>query len=171
MNKRLFPLISFVLIASFLLASCGPVTALPPVTATLPPATPPDVQVQADQIRPYILEQDPPAGQRLALSSGFRVVFDRDMDQERTSAAFSFLDSQQEPVAGQRSWPDSRTFSFNPNPGSSLRPFTRPSLPHPRPPQMEKHSRTSCIWNSPPPTRWPSGRSSRPTTPRKWISR
>jgi len=114
MNKRLFPLISFVLIASFLLSSCGPVTALPPVTSTLPPATPPDVQVQADQIRPYIVEQDPPAGQRLALSSGFRVVFDRDMDQERTSAAFSFLDSQNEPVPGQGSWSDSRTFSFQP---------------------------------------------------------
>ena len=48
MNKRLFPLISFILIVSFLLSSCGPVTSMPAVTQT--PQVTPDVQVRADQI-------------------------------------------------------------------------------------------------------------------------
>ncbi|MBN2118001.1 MAG: Ig-like domain-containing protein [Anaerolineales bacterium] len=113
MNKRLFPLISVVLIVSFLLTNCGPVTRVPAVTET--PQVTPDVRVRADQIAPHVVEQVPPAGQRLELSAGIQIVFDREMDQEKTAQAFTLLDAQNEPVPGKGSWPDPRTFSFKPD--------------------------------------------------------
>ncbi len=113
MKKRLFPFISFIVIASFLLASCGPVTTVPVVTQT-PQATP-DVQVQMDQVAPHVVEQVPPEGQRLELTSGIRIVFDRDMDREKTAEAFTLLDADNEPVPGKVSWTDSKTFSFKPD--------------------------------------------------------
>src|SRR5512142_2033587 len=108
MNKRLFPLISFLLIASFLLTNCGPVTRVPEVRVTPSPQVTPNVQVRADQVAPHIVEQNPPAGQRLDLSSEIRVVFDRAMDQEKTGEAFKFLDAQNKPVPGKASWSDSK---------------------------------------------------------------
>src|SRR5512133_108798 len=104
MKKRFFPLISFLVITSFLLSNCGPVTGMPEVTQT--PQVTPDVQVRADQVTPHVVEQDPLAGQRLERSSGIRIVFDRDMDPEKTSEAFTFLDAENEPVPGQGSWSD-----------------------------------------------------------------
>jgi hypothetical protein len=115
MNKRLSLPISCVLIASFLLASCGPVTSLPEVTPTATPEPLPDVQVQADQIAPHIVEQVPPAGQRLELSSGIEIVFDRDMDPEKTAQAFTLLDAAHEPVPGNVRWLTPQTFSFKPD--------------------------------------------------------
>ncbi|RPI95187.1 MAG: hypothetical protein EHM40_03930, partial [Chloroflexi bacterium] len=122
MKKRLSLSISFILIASFLLSNCGPVTPMPDATptATLEPA--PDVQVRADQVALHIVEQLPPAGQRLELASGIQIVFDRDMDQDKTAEAFTLLDSDNEPVPGKSSWIDPRTFSFKP--GSRLEPST-----------------------------------------------
>ncbi len=120
MNKRLFPLISLLLIASFLLTNCGPVTRVPEVTPS--PQVTPNVQVRADQIAPHLVEQNPPAGQRLELASEIRIVFDRDMNQEKTAEAFTFLDSENEPVPGKASWSDPRTFSFKPD--SKLEPST-----------------------------------------------
>src|SRR5512143_3504713 len=113
MNKRLFPLISLFLVASFLLTNCGPVTRVPEVTQT--PQVTPDVQVRADQIAPHVVAQDPPTGQRLDLASGIRIVFDRDMDQEKTEQAFAFVDSANELISGKTSWSDPRTFSFKPD--------------------------------------------------------
>ncbi|RPJ18619.1 MAG: hypothetical protein EHM33_31720, partial [Chloroflexi bacterium] len=118
MNKRLSLSISLLVIASFLLTNCGPVTAVPGVTQT--PQVTPDVQVQADQIAPHVVEQDPPVGQRLELASGIRVTFDRAMDQAKTAEAFTLLDSQNEPVPGKASWTDPKTFSFQPD--SKLKP-------------------------------------------------
>jgi hypothetical protein len=75
----------------FALAGCGPVTAVPVATAspTLEPA--PVVQVQKDQVGPYLVRQDPPQGQRLELSPTIQFTFDRDMDQAKTASAFTFL--------------------------------------------------------------------------------
>ncbi|HET9912718.1 MAG TPA: Ig-like domain-containing protein, partial [Anaerolineales bacterium] len=115
MNKRLFPLISFLLIASFLITNCGPVTTVPNVTPSPTLAAPPDVQVQADQVAPHVVEQIPPAGQRLELSSEIKIVFDREMDQDKTTDAFTLLDSNNEPVPGNGRWTDPKTFSFQPD--------------------------------------------------------
>jgi hypothetical protein len=73
MNKRLSFLIGLILIASFLVTNCGPVTRVPdaPPTPTLEPA--PDVQVRADQVAPQVVEQVPPAGQRLRSSGSDRL--------------------------------------------------------------------------------------------------
>src|SRR5512138_2892919 len=112
MKPRLFPLISFLLIISFLLGSCGPVTRMPEGTPT--PQFAPDVQVRADQVAPHVVEQDPLAGQRLERSSAITIIFDRDMNQDKTSEAFTFIDAENEPVPGKGSWSDPRTFSFQP---------------------------------------------------------
>ncbi len=113
MNKRHPLLVSLILISIFILTNCGPVTRVP--TATQTPQTTPDVQVQKDQIAPHILEQNPPARQRLDLSSDIRVVFDRDMDQVKTADAFTFLDSNNDPVTGEINWINPKTFSFQPD--------------------------------------------------------
>jgi hypothetical protein len=118
MNKRLFPLISFILIGSFLLTNCGPVTSVPVVTPTV--AVTPDIQVRADQVSPHVVAQDPSAGQRLELSSGIRIVFDRDMDQTKTEEAFTFVDADHKPVSGKVSWSGPKTFTFKPD--SKLQP-------------------------------------------------
>jgi len=115
MSKLLSRFIGFVLILSFLLTSCGPVTRVPGVTQTPPTAPTVRVQVEADQIAPHILEQEPSVGQRLALSSPIQILFDRDMDQAKTAEAFTLLDSKYEPVPGEIAWLDPRTFSFQPD--------------------------------------------------------
>ena len=78
MNKKRLLLINFVLISALVLANCGPVTQVPiPTPTILPTEMVPDVQVQEDQVAPSIVEQIPPAGQRLDPSSEIRLVFDR----------------------------------------------------------------------------------------------
>ncbi len=108
MNKRLFRLIGLALISVFILANCGPVTPQPTATETI------NVQVQAEQVGPYLVGQNPPAGQRLELSSAIEFTFDREMDQPKTADAFTLLDSNNGPVPGKISWLNSKTFSFQP---------------------------------------------------------
>ena len=116
MNKKRLLLINFVLISTLVLANCGPVTQVPiPTPTILPTEMVPDVQVQEDQVAPSIVEQIPPAGQRLDPSSEIRLVFDRDMDQSKTADAFRLLDLNNEPVSGTVSWLDPKTFTFEPD--------------------------------------------------------
>ena len=116
MNRKLFFLINLVLISTLLLTNCGPVTPVQIATPTLPPTqTIPDIQVQEDQVAPYLVELDPPAGQRLELSPEIRFRFDRDMDQKKTESAFTLLDLENEPVTGKVTWPNPRTVSFRPD--------------------------------------------------------
>ncbi|HLO28878.1 MAG TPA: Ig-like domain-containing protein, partial [Anaerolineales bacterium] len=114
MKKRLPFLISFLLISTFILTNCGPVTSVPKVTVTQTPRTTPDVQVRADQVAPHVVEQDPSSGQRLDSSGKLRIVFDRPMDQGKTAEAFAFLDPENEAVPGKVSWLNPETFSFQP---------------------------------------------------------
>src|SRR5581483_1602441 len=62
------------------------------------------------------------AGQRLGLNQYIQIIFDRDMDQGKTSQAFSLLGPDRQPVAGQINWPNTRTFEFTPN--AKLKPST-----------------------------------------------
>ena len=116
MNRSLFFSINLVLIFAFLFTSCGPVTPVVITTPTVAPTqTPPDIHVQEDEVPPDIVEQNPPVGQRLQLSSEIRFRFDRDMDREKTAAAFTLVDPKNEQVPGRVTWPNQETLSFKPD--------------------------------------------------------
>src|SRR5262245_10797707 len=86
-----------------ILAQCGPITAIP--VSVMPTAQPsPQVQAQPVQDGPRLVEQDPPVGQRLGLSSAIQFTFDRDMDQTKTADAFTLRDSDNQPVRGKINW-------------------------------------------------------------------
>jgi len=120
MNHKFSLLIFSTMIFLFALAGCGPVTLVPAATPT-PKAEPkPVVQVQKDQVGPYLVGQTPSEGQRLELSPTIQFFFDRDMDQAKTADAFTFLDPNHESVPGKITWLDSKTFSFTPD--SKLKP-------------------------------------------------
>jgi uncharacterized protein YfaS (alpha-2-macroglobulin family) len=72
------------------------------------------VQAAPSQVGPQVIAQNPVAGQRLDLSPTIQVTFDRDMDQGKTSNAFSLLGPDNQPVAGQSAWSGARTFEFTP---------------------------------------------------------
>ena len=78
--------------------------------------SPENLSVQAIpiQVGPQIIAQNPVAGQRLDLSPTIQITFDRDMNQEKTSDAFSLLGPDNQSVAGQSAWSGARTFTFTP---------------------------------------------------------
>ena len=120
MNHKFSLLIFSTMIFLFALAGCGPVTLVPAATPT-PKAEPePVVQVQKDQVGPYLVRQNPPVGERLELLPSIQFVFDRDMDQVKTGHAFTFLDPDHESVPGKITWLDPKTFTFKPE--SKLKP-------------------------------------------------
>jgi alpha-2-macroglobulin len=116
MNHRVSLLIFSTILFVFALAGCGPVTLVPPVSAT-PSSEPvlPVLQVQKDQVGPYLVGQTPAEGQRLELAPTIQFIFDRDMDQAKTAKAFAFLDSDREPLPGKITWLNPKTFSFKPD--------------------------------------------------------
>ena len=121
MNHRVSLLLFSTMIFLIAMSGCGPVTLVPAVTAT-PKTEPvlPRVQVQKEQVGPHLVGQTPSEGQRLALSPTIQFIFDREMDQAQTTQAFTFLNSAKEAVPGKITWPDPKTFSFQP--GSKLSP-------------------------------------------------
>jgi uncharacterized protein YfaS (alpha-2-macroglobulin family) len=120
MNHKLSQLLRIILIWTFVLVSCGPVTPVPIVAAT--PKAVPAIQVQKNQVGPYLVGQNPPAGQRLKLLSSLEFTFDREMDLTKTADAFTLLDSNNKFVPGKKAWSDPKTFSFKPD--SKLEPST-----------------------------------------------
>ncbi len=120
MNKRLSLLIGIAVTSVLALTKCAPVTPAPTVVE-ISEATP-NVQVQKDQVGPYILEQNPPQGQRLELSPSIEFAFDREMNQNKTADAFTLLNSTDQPVPGKIIWLDPKTITFQPN--SKLEPST-----------------------------------------------
>jgi uncharacterized protein YfaS (alpha-2-macroglobulin family) len=72
------------------------------------------VQAAPSQIGPLVVAQNPVAGQRMDLSPRIQIIFDRDMDRDKTGNAFSFLGPDNQPVAGQSAWSGVRTFTFTP---------------------------------------------------------
>jgi len=86
------------------------------------PAIPEALSVRVDQaqVGPRIVKQMPMEGQRLDLSPRLQFTFDRDMDREKTANAFLLYGPDRQPLAGQRTWRDARTFEFVPR--SRLKP-------------------------------------------------
>src|SRR5689334_11559429 len=119
MNHRLSPWMFSTIIFIFILAGCGPVTAVPQVIptlqTTLTPAPAPALQVHKDQVGPYLVGQTPGEGQRLELSPSIQFVFDRAMDQGKTATAFTFLDADKKAIHGNITWLNSKTLSFRPD--------------------------------------------------------
>ncbi|HEY9153036.1 MAG TPA: Ig-like domain-containing protein, partial [Anaerolineales bacterium] len=72
------------------------------------------VQVTPNQTGPQIAAQNPTTGERLGLSPTIQFTFDRDMNQEKTSKAFSLLGPDGQAVAGLSAWRGARTFEFTP---------------------------------------------------------
>ena len=105
-NLRLIALIGVVLLFAIVLSASK-------FSGTPSPA---NLSVQAipNQVGPQVIAQNPVAGQRLNLSPTIQITFDRDMDQTKTSKAFSLLGPDNQPVAGQSAWSDARTFEFTP---------------------------------------------------------
>ncbi len=106
MNKTLTRLLYATIILAFILSSC---TGLQPAP-TLP------VKVDQAQVGPSIVAQQPLEGQRLDLKPEIQFVFDRDMDQAKTTQAFTLLGPDEKPVPGKAAWSDPRTFTFRPDP-------------------------------------------------------
>ncbi len=116
-NKRFSKIIRLLAFATLaLLISCAGPQPSPQATATETLS----IQVTPPQAGPHVIAQNPLVGQRLDLSPTLQITFDRDMDRAKTGKAFSFLDPDKKPVAGQVSWLDARTLTFTPD--SSLEP-------------------------------------------------
>jgi len=113
MNNKLSYLLRLVLVSTFVLASCGPVTPVPIKVDTTKES--PSIQVQQDQVGPHLVGQNPPAGQRLELLPPLEFTFDREMDQAKTTDAFALLDAKNKIVSGRKIWIDTKTFSFKPD--------------------------------------------------------
>src|SRR5258706_4091133 len=64
---------------------------------------------------PQVVQQTPLKGERLSLQPLIHIVFDRDMDQAKTRAAWTFLGPDGKALAGQSAWLDARTFEFRPS--------------------------------------------------------
>lgn len=62
-----------------------------------------------------IIEQYPLKGQRILLDASIELVFNEEMDQEKTANAWSFVRSDGKNISGNVSWPDARTFKYTPN--------------------------------------------------------
>jgi uncharacterized protein YfaS (alpha-2-macroglobulin family) len=95
-----------ILLAAFLLSSCGTPTPTPAPLSIEP------VRV-ADA--PRLAAQSPLDGERLLLEPTIDLTFDRDMNKAATESAWTFSDSNGDPVAGKTSWPDARTLRFIPD--------------------------------------------------------
>jgi len=112
-NNKHLTWLGMVIISSLILAQCGPVTAVPIATPTL--ESPLELPIVQGNVGPYLVGQNPPAGQRLQLLPALEFTFDRDMDQTQTADAFTLLDSNNKPVSGKKAWTDPKTFSFKPD--------------------------------------------------------
>ncbi|MCC6568353.1 MAG: Ig-like domain-containing protein, partial [Anaerolineales bacterium] len=113
MNRKLSYLLRLILVSVFVLSGCGPVTPAP--INVEPTKEPPSIQAQPAQVGPYLVAQDPPAGQRLELLPSLEFTFDRDMDQTKTADAFTLLDANDKSISGRKLWLDAKTFSFKPS--------------------------------------------------------
>lgn len=98
-------ILSILLLVSFILTSCGPVT---------PTFQPPPVIPTVSQT-PRLVGQVPAAGERLTLDDSLDLIFDRDMDSASTESAFALTDSSGVQFAGTFSWPNARTLRFTPD--------------------------------------------------------
>ena len=116
-NPRVLWLSVFI-ISALILGQCAPVTPAPDNTQVLEPT--PELQLEIGKVGPSLVGQDPPEGQRLELSPAIKFTFDREMDQSKTADAFTLLDSNNEPVPGEKGWSNAETFSFTPD--SALEP-------------------------------------------------
>ncbi len=105
-NLRLIVLIGVVLFFAIVLSVAK--------FSSTPTAENLSVQASPIQVGPQVVAQNPVAGQRLDLLPRIQITFDRDMDQGKTSNAFSLLDPDNKPVDGQPAWTDARTFEFTP---------------------------------------------------------
>lgn len=97
--------LSLLLLASFVLTSCGQVT---------PTLQPPPVIPTVSQA-PRLVGRVPAEGERLMLDSALDLIFDRNMDSASTESAFALTDSNGNTVTGAFSWPDARTLRFQPD--------------------------------------------------------
>lgn len=120
MNKNLRAIFLFLLSFILLLVSCGTPPATPSPTAT--PTQVLDVKVDTTASGPQIVRHSPMDGERLALAGSISVVFDREMDQDKTASAWSLFDTVGKPIAGKILWKDARTLVFQPS--NKLRPST-----------------------------------------------
>lgn len=108
------PFLTFIL----LLAGCGA-----PATTPAPSPEPTqalDVKVDTSATGPQIVGHMPMDGERLALEGSITVIFDRDMDKEKTEKAWSLFDSVGKPINGTITWKNGRTLIFQPT--TKLRP-------------------------------------------------
>ena len=123
--KRQYPHIFFLTIwlLLFSLTSCQEQKATPETLSTpteeVPSATATketlSVEVDEDQEILEIISQSPVEGESLALSPKIEILFNRDMDTEKTSDAWSFKDGNNKIVSGQISWLGARKFTFEPD--------------------------------------------------------
>ncbi len=105
MNK----IFASLLVLSFVLSACAPVT---PVTT--PTVEPLPVAPTLSNI-PHLVAQSPQAGERLPLKPRIELTFDRSMDSAATEAALTFAPMEGESIPGTISWPDPRTLRFTPD--------------------------------------------------------
>ncbi len=108
MQKKLGRLLYTTIILAIILSSCKGTPQTNPTPESL------TVKANEAQVGPQIIAREPIEGQRLDLSPTLELTFDRDMNQDATSRAFTLLGTDHQPVPGKATWLDPRTFSFKP---------------------------------------------------------
>jgi len=110
MHKKLASLLYGAIILALILTSCS---GMPEPIRPTPTLT---VQIDQGQVPPQIVAQEPIQGGRLDLTSPrIKITFNQNMDQGRTSGAFLLLGPDGQALSGKVTWPDERTFSFQPD--------------------------------------------------------
>jgi uncharacterized protein YfaS (alpha-2-macroglobulin family) len=113
---------------SLILSACqspfGPKPTTETPAADLSPASSPtpgladsglEVVDNGQPLPPQVIQQIPQGGQELPPEGVVSLTFDQPMDSAKTTAALQINDSDGKPVAGEVSWPTTRTLDFAPN--------------------------------------------------------
>ena len=138
-NQRLaLRLASLILMASLLLGACRPTPPTAPAPPTNTPAklqpaasatpqgpapTPTSSWVDSNlpivddgaPLAPQVVEQQPQGGQQLPQDGEITLIFDQDMDQQKTASALKVTDAGGQPISGSISWPSNRSLNFKPD--------------------------------------------------------
>ncbi|MBN2547798.1 MAG: Ig-like domain-containing protein [Anaerolineales bacterium] len=124
-NHSIYRLCLVILVGVMLVSACRPAPVVPPVTVrpvltSTPTAIPPSPTAafqaidDGSPLPPQVVERQPDRGQPLSTKGEIQITFDQPMDIEKSSTAWTMIDSSGKEVEGKITWPSTRTLRFQP---------------------------------------------------------